>query len=202
MASISPELLRPLFQEALEMLSLTWRSFHRHDAAGLDTAEALGRSIHKRERELTEGLLASPPDAEDIPFVPGHLERIGDAAEGLVRCLRIMEAESTVFTEGGTQEVNELFERALELTQCAGDLTLTGNRVLARHIEIESMRFEDQAGQFARAHEQRLIDGVCSPHASSAYVALLDYLREIVRHARRIASRVVPRSTLPRPPAR
>ena len=141
MAGVSPDVLRPLFEDALEMLSLAWRSFQRHDPAGLDRAERLGRTIHKREKELTEGLLASPPDSGTPPFVPGHFERIGNAAEGLVRCLRGMEDESATFTEGGTREVNELFERAIELTQCAGDLVLTGNRVLARHIEIESMRF-------------------------------------------------------------
>ena len=202
MAGLSPAVLRPLFDDALEMLSLAWRSFQRHDPAGLDRAEILGRTIHKREKELTEGMLASPADSDTTPFVPGHLERIGDAAEGLVRCLRGMETESTTFTEGGTREVNELFERAIELTQCAGDLTLTGNRVLARHIEIESMRFEDQASGFVRAHERRLIDGICSPHASSAYLAMLDYLLEIVRHARRIGRRVTPRSALTRPSVR
>ena len=202
MTGISPDVLRPLFDDALEMLALAWRSFERHDPAGLDRAERLGVTIHKREKELTEGLLASLTESGTTFFVPGHLERIGDAAEGLVRCLRGMEAENTTFTDGGTREVNELFERAIELTQCAGDLTLTGNRVLARHIEIESMRFEDQAAGFVRAHERRLIDGVCSPRASSAYLAMLDYLLEIVRHARRIASRVTPRSVVTRPPGR
>ena len=43
-----------------------------------------------------------------------------------------------------------------------------------------------------RSHEERLIEGVCMPKASSAYLAMLDYLREITRHARRIGTRVVP----------
>ena len=198
MATISPDLLRPLFQDALEMLSLTWSSFRRHDAAALDKAEALGRGIHEREKELTEGLLASTPETEALPFIPGHLERIGDAIEGLVRCLRTMDSEGTVFTDRGVHEVNELFERATELLRCACDLTLTGNPVLARHIEIESMRFHDLAADFARAHEERLIEGVCMPRASSSYLTMLDYLREIVRHARRIGSRVLARPAHPR----
>ena len=194
---IPPEQIRPLFQDALEMLSLAWHSFRASDPAPLDTAEALGRSIRKRENELTEGLLAVRPGGENLPFIPGHLERIGDAADGMVRCLRTMHVESIAFTEGGTREVDVLFERALELTQCACDLTFTGNRVLARHIEIESMRFEDLAGGFARAHEERLIQGICQPNSSSAYLAMLDHLREVVRHARRIGTRVVPRSFAP-----
>jgi Na+/phosphate symporter len=186
------ETLRPMFQDAIEMLGLTWSSFRRHDPAALETAAALGRTIHKREKELTERLVAAAPEeAEYLRFVPGHLERIGDATEGVIRCLRGMEAEGTAFTERGMREVNELFERALELLECARDIMLTGNRVLGRHVEIESMRFQDRASDFARAHEERLIEGVCLPRASSAYLAILDYLRETTRHARRIGARVI-----------
>ncbi len=194
MATPSSDLLLPMFQDVLEMLSLSWASFRRHDAASLGVAEALGRGIHKREKELTERLLTAAPEAAGARFVPSHLERIGDATEGLVRCLRTMEAEGTVFTDRGVREINQLFERVTELLECARDLTLTGNHVLARHVEIESMRFQDLASEFARAHEERLIEGVCMPKASSAYLAMLDYLREITRHGRRIGARVTAQS--------
>jgi Na+/phosphate symporter len=187
------ELLLPMFQDTIEMLSLSWASFRLGDPGQVDVAAALGRAIHKHEKELTERLLAAPPAGEGLRLVPAHLERVGDAVEGLLRCLRTMERESTVFTEGGTREMNQLFERSTELLECARDLLVTGNRVLARHVEIESMRFQALASEFARAHERRLLDGVCLPAASSAYLAMLDYLREVTRHARRIAARVVPR---------
>lgn len=195
MSIAAAESIRSLFQDTLEMLALTWASFRRHDASRLDKAAALGSAIHKAEKELTTRLLGAPADAEGLPFIPGHLERIGDAVEGLLRCLRTMAAEGTLFTERGIREVNTLFEKAIELLECARDLTLTGNRVLARHIERESARFHDLASEFARAHEDRLIEGVCMPRASSAYLAILDYLREAVRHTRRIAERVPPLPT-------
>ncbi len=181
-----------MFQDALEMLSLTWASFRRHDPAALDKAAALGRDIHKREKDLTERLLVAQPEREGLRFVPSHLERVADVIEGLIRCLRGMDAEATVFTDRGLREINQLFAHAADLLECARDLTLTGNHVLARHVELESMRFQDQASEFARAHEERLIEGVCMPKASSAYLAMLDYLREVTRHARRIGARVVP----------
>jgi Na+/phosphate symporter len=190
--------LLSMFQDVLEMLALTWTSFGRHDAAALDKASALGRDIHGREKSLTEQLLASQPEREGICFVPSHLERASDPIMGLIRCLRDMEAEGTVFTDRGLREINQLFEKATDLLECARDLALTGNHVLARHVEIESMRFHDLASEFARAHEERLIEGVCMPKASSAYLAMVDYLREIARHARRIATRVVrPERALP-----
>jgi Na+/phosphate symporter len=183
-----PALLQMVFDEALEMLSLTWASFRRHDAPILEPAEALGRSIHKREKDLTALLVAGPAN-DRLRFVPGHLERIGDAVGGLIRCLRTMDTEGTRFTDRGVREINTLFENAIELLRCARDLALTGNRVLARHIAVEGTRFHQLASDFAQAHEQRLIEGVCVARASSGYLAILDHLREVVRHTQRIADR-------------
>lgn len=187
------DLLVPLFRDARDMLLLTWAGVRAPSAAALDTAAALGRGIHKAEKELTERLVTGPEGAAALRLVPAHVERIGDAIEGLIRACQVMEAEGTVFTARGMREVNGLFERAVELLECAGDLTLTGNRILARHVELESMRFQDLATEYARAHEDRMVEGACRPASSSAYLGILDYLREITRHARLIAARIAPR---------
>ena len=73
------------------------------------------------------------------------MERIGDALEGVIRSLCEMEAEATPFTDGGIQEARNLFDRAHGLLECARDLTRTGNQVLARHVEVERMRFQEVA---------------------------------------------------------
>jgi Na+/phosphate symporter len=88
------------------------------------------------------------------------------------------------------REVSTLFDAAIEILECLRDLAQTRNRVLARHVEAASTRFHELADEYARAHEERLIEGVCMPRASSAYLAIVDYLREIVRHAQRGAERV------------
>lgn len=193
MNQMASDLLVPLFRDARDMLMLTWAGVRAPSAAALDTAAALGRDIHKAEKDLTERLVAVPDDMAPLRLVPAHVERIGDAIEGLIRACQLMEAEGITFTARGMREVNGLFERAVELLECAGDLTLTGNRVLARHVELESMRFQDLATEYARAHEERLVEGACRPASSSAYLGILDYLREITRHARLIAGRIATR---------
>jgi hypothetical protein len=129
-------LLLPMFADALEMLALTRASFHRYDPGPAETAIGLGRSIHKRERELTEQLIAAPPEIDGFRFLPSHLERISDAVQGLLRCLRTMDTEGMGFTEGGVREIAQLFDRSFEMLECARDLALTGNRVLARHVQV------------------------------------------------------------------
>jgi len=190
MNSVPNDLLVPIFRDARDMLLLTWAGVRAPSAAALDTAAALGRDIHKAEKDLTERLVAVPDEAAHLRLVPAHVERIGAAIEELIRACQVMEAEGIMFTPRGMREVNALFERAVELIECAGDLTLTGNRVLARHVELESMRFQDLATEYGRAHEERLVEGSCRPASSSAYLGILDHLREITRHARQIAVRI------------
>ena len=93
MTHATVDLLLPMFADALEMLALTRASFHRYDPGPAETAIGLGRSIHKRERELTEQLIAAPPEIDGFRFVPSHLERISDAVQGLLRCVRTMDSE-------------------------------------------------------------------------------------------------------------
>jgi Na+/phosphate symporter len=188
------DFLTPIFRDARDMLMLTWAGVRAPCGAALDTAAALGRGIHRTEKELTERLATGSEEAAPLRLVPAHVERIADAIDGLIRACQLMEAEGTTFTARGMREVNGLFGRAVELLECAGDLTLTGNRVLAHHVEVESTRFQDLVAEYARAHEEGMVDGACRPASSSAYLGILDYLREITRHSRLIARRLAPRS--------
>src|SRR5574341_651416 len=95
------DLLGPMFRDARDMLLLTWAGVRAPSAAALDTAAALGRSIHKAEKELTERLLAGSDEAAPLRLVPAHVERIGDAIEGLIRSCPQMDAEGTAFTPRG-----------------------------------------------------------------------------------------------------
>jgi Na+/phosphate symporter len=180
--------------QTAEMLRLTWDGFRRLDREALRRAEAIGQAVHRREKELTQWITervaaALPPSGghRGLLFAPSHLERIGDYAEDLIRCTRTMASEGTLFTERAIRELNTLFERAIELVECARDAIRTGNRVLFRHIPEEGERFQALASEFALAHQQRLIEGVCLARASSLYLAMLDALRGIERHTCEIA---------------
>jgi hypothetical protein len=187
------DLLVPIFRDARDMLMLTWAGVRAPSVAALATAAALGHGLHQIERALSERLETDHDDDMALRLVPGEIERIAEAINGLVRSCQLMAAEGTTFTACVMREVNALFERAVELLECTGDLTLTGNRVLARHVEVESVRFQDLVAEYAQAHEERIVEGVSRPDSSSAYLGILDYLRDITRQTRLIARRIGPR---------
>ncbi|MFN3476815.1 MAG: PhoU domain-containing protein [Candidatus Methylomirabilales bacterium] len=195
-----PERLRDeiheMCQQTVEMLKLTWEGFRKQDVRPLQPAEKLGREIHQREKALTALVVKRSADQagavgsdQALFFVPMHLERVGDNIEFLVRAIKMMVQEGIPFSERAMREVNTLFEKAIELVEGVRDVILTKNRVLIRYILEEGQRYEEMANEYALAHQQRLIEGVCMPKASSVYVAILDYLKGVEWHTRQIAKR-------------
>jgi Na+/phosphate symporter len=62
--------------------------------------------------------------------------------------------------------------------------------VLIRYIKEEGEKFQYMIGEYALAHQERLIQGTCIPKASSVYLAILDYLADIERHIRQMAYKI------------
>lgn len=181
-----------------EMLSVTWDGFRRQDKESLNRAEKIGREIHKKEKELTQSIITTLSrrkepikDIEALSFLPAHIERIGDNIELLIRCIRTMAYEGTLFSERAIKETNTLFDKAIELLECLRDTLKTRNKVLIRYVKEEGEKFQDMISEYSLAHQERLIEGTCLSKASSVYLAILDYLAEVERHIRQMANKIV-----------
>jgi Na+/phosphate symporter len=184
-------------QQTVEMLVLTWKGFRKQYTGPLELAEKLGREVHQREKALTElavKRLAGRPGAleadRDLFFIPMHVERIGDNIEFLIRAIRTMVTEGIPFTDRAMREVNALFQQAIGLVECVRDVIATKNRVFLRHMLEEGQRYEEMANEYTLFHQQRLVEGVCMPKASSVYVAIVDYFKGIGSHVRQIAQKL------------
>jgi len=180
--------VQTMSRRAVEMLTLVRDAFRRQDCAPLERADRLGQEIHRLEKAL---IAHAENVSADVLAVPMHLERVGDNIELLVRAVRVMVVESVPFSERAIREVETLFARALELLECVRDVLITGNHVLVRYVVEHGRGFENLTDDFARVHEQRLIEGVCMPRASSLYLAMLDDLKGVESHTRQIASGLV-----------
>jgi Na+/phosphate symporter len=190
--------IQAMCEENVEMMKLTARAFATQNSATLQPATNLGRDIHQREKALTEMMLTQLTPAQrgvdahkEFLFVPMHLERVGDNIEFLVRAVNTMIKDGIPFTERALGEVNSLFEKGVEILECVRDAVNTKNKVLLRHIVDAGNRFDSRVDEFALLHQQRMIEGVCVPKASSLYVAILDYLKGIESHCRQIGLKLM-----------
>jgi Na+/phosphate symporter len=185
-----------LTDETIDMLTMARRAFLEQRRALVKSVLALGEDVHRAEKALTGGIVpvaaeggGNPMEAEKV-FVPMHLERIGDNIEAFARAVDRQMQDGVLFTDRAMREIDNLLEHALELLEATRDILRTGNRTLVHHVLTDGPRFQATASEFASFHQERLIQGLCRPHASSIYLAMIDYLRGIERHQRDIVRKV------------
>ncbi len=189
--------VQSMCRDIVEMARFTGKGFKTQSLAPLEPALKLGQEIHRREKILTELIVkhvrvqgAEFEAGKELLFVPGHLERAGDNLEFLIRAVRSMIQDGLPFSDPGMNEINALFDKAVEILECVRDAIATKNRVLVKHILEDGARFDHTANDYVLSHQQRLIEAVCLPKASSLYLAMVDYLKGIESHTRQIGQKL------------
>jgi Na+/phosphate symporter len=124
---------------------------------------------------------------------PGALPGTVRSLLDLLASVRTMLDENVPFTERAVREINSLFEKGIELLECLRDALVTENRVLVRHIIGSGVQYAQLATDYAMAHQQRLLTGVCHPRASSVYLEMLEQLKGLEAHVRQIAQQLAVR---------
>ena len=186
--------------DVVAMLRSVREGFVHLDAQPVQTALQAAQGLHRRERALIDRMvrrsslaLSMPGGREDeAVFLPMHLDRIAGNIELLAVEVQRALREGVLFTDRATREIRGLLDTVLELLGDLHDALGTGNRTLVRSILDEGRACETRANEYALLHEQRLIEGVCQPKASSIYLAMLDHLRGVEWHAREAAAKLIP----------
>ncbi len=182
---------------AIEMVQLTRDAFKQYSASAIDRVVGLGHDLHLKEKRLTDHVamqLREAPwvlgAAEHLAFLPAALERIGDQVESLARCVKAMDRDGIQFSERATTEVMTLFNRGADLLTQITDVIRTSDRTPLARIDEAGRAFQALCDEAMLDHEKRVIRGTCTPRASSLYLAMLDFSREIERYVRRMAAAV------------
>lgn len=184
-----------LADQTIDMLAMAREAFLKQRRPLVAQVLALGHEVHRAEKALTAGLVPGTADGglpvggEKI-FVPMHLERIGDNIEAFARAVERQMQDGAVFTDRAVHEIDRLLDKALELLEATRDILRTGNRTLVHHVLTDGPCFQATATEFASFHQERLIQGLCVPRASSIYLAMVDYVRGVERHLRDIVQKV------------
>ncbi len=179
--------------DAEDCLSLLQTSFLYHSLQHLHECQ---RKIHhfrglepQLTREMSE-LARDHADAKPYVSVPGHLARIGECTEKLSECIEKMVKERILFSDRAIEEVTYLFQRLMDILRPLSDIILARNTILAKYVSESEAGVVRRALEYATLHEERLIEGLCIPFASSLYLNMLDEIKNIGWHAKEIATKL------------
>ena len=162
------------------------------DQEKLKECDRLAKEIHDEEKGLTGALVCNPREttAELLKIVvlfPGHLERVGDFLESILNVVRIKARQGVPFSDKAMAEIGELFDLLTEMLGNFQDVLLTRNRALLERIREQADRVGELAIEFLVSHEDRLLEGLCSPFASSLFLDILDSLKHAAFHLREMS---------------
>jgi len=162
------------------------------DPEKLKECDRLAKEIHDEEKGLTGDLVCNPRETTGdllkiVVLFPGHLERVGDFLESILNVVRIKARQGVPFSDKAMAEIGELFDLFTEMLVDFRDVLLTRNRALLEKILEQADRVGELATEFLLSHEDRLLEGFCSPFASSLFLDILDSLKHAAIHLRQMS---------------
>jgi len=188
-----------MVSKLIEMTKLIHKSLIVPDPQKFQACESLAQEIHQEEKGLTGDLVCSPTTAGEIlkalVLFPVRLERAGDFMESLVNVSNIKGKEGIPFSDKAQRELEQMFGLLAEVLGHFRDVLATRNRALLEHLIGQHKKLHQMTIDFALAHEDRLLEGLCSPKASSLYLDILDsvknaniQIQEMSRRLKQIAA--------------
>lgn len=178
--------LSEALEQVLDMINLTYDGFIKHKKSFLQDAEKVGKKIHQFEKDFTSEIVkeGNKDSVRLLISIAGHIERIGDCVENVIKTVHTKISEGTLFSDKAVSELNYLFNSVKDVLRDVKDILITLNPVLIEHTLSLSGKINQMADEFATLHEERLVTGICHPKHSSMYLDMLDNLRMVVWHAK------------------
>lgn len=170
--------------------------FNRQCAADLEEMlhhqKVVGEEISLLSNRL-DGLLSREQGADrdfylKLESVLAHVQLMAEDIGEMIPALKKQVKEGIPFSQKGIIQTNELFEGQLEMLRVLADIFQTDNEVLKTFLRQEKgPSLCQRCIDFATAHEARLIEGLCLPHAAPIFLTLLDAVRNMAQHGMEIA---------------
>jgi Na+/phosphate symporter len=185
-------------QSLIKMLELSFQGFRKHSEEAVKEVEKVKDEIRKNSSELAHFLIlkSSPYEkgkewAKPYLSMASSFDRMTFNIEGIVDRLKSKVQERILFSDRAVKEINDVFQEAMDLLESLPNLILTQDKLLAQHIGEKVRSVFKIANGYSEGHEERLIQGVCTPKSSPIYLGILESLKGIIVHTLEVSGKIV-----------
>lgn len=178
--------------DLIQMDDLAFKSFMKHKRASLQEVENLAKKVRHFEKAFAQ-VMAKEGNKQGVQVLLSltpHLSRAADALEGVGKAVERKIDENTLFSDKAVGESTWVFTTVRDMVRDARDAVITGNPVLKAHVTATFGALSQAAQDFATAHEERLIHGVCQPKHSSIFLDVVRNLRNVGWHLRELVAQL------------
>ena len=192
------EMMIKVCQSLIKMLELSFQGFRKHTEESLREVEKVKNEVLKNSTELAHFLIlkSSPYEkgkewAKPYLSIASSFDRMTFNIEGIVDKLKSKVQNQILFSDQGVKEINDVFQEAMDLLESLPNLILTQNKLLAQHIGEQVRSVLKIANGYFEGHEERLIQGICTPKSSPIYLGILESLKGIIAHTLEVSGKIV-----------
>ncbi len=185
-------------QSLIKMLALSFQGFRIYKEESLKEVEKVKNEVRNNSSELAHFLIlkSSPYEkgkewAKPYLSMASSLDRINYNIEGIVDRLKSKVQNQILFSDQAVKEINDVFQEAMILLERLPDLILTPNKLLAQNIGEQVRSVLKIANGYSEGHEERLMQGVCTPKSSPTYLDILESLKGIIAHILEVSGKIV-----------
>jgi Na+/phosphate symporter len=185
-------------QSLIKMLELSFHGFRKLSEESFSRVEEARKQVQQQSTELTNFIVSrsSSPDhgkewAKPYLSMASSFDRMAYNIEGIVDRLKAMTRDRVLFSDRAIREVNDVFQKAMDLQDHLPDLIVNQDKHLAQHIGEQVRSVFKIANGFSEEHEDRLIQGICMPKSSPMYLGILESLKGIFTHILEVSAKIV-----------
>ena len=185
---------------ALRMWQATNQAFMEHDLGLLSKVLEEENKLNNLEKEITSDLIelsrltsnqAERARAIVYADIAGDLELIGDYCKDILERVQIKIEEKLLFSDDAVKEYEDLYHKTEEALNEATCVLERPNLTLGESALKDTEYLDGLVDEYRARHNQRLIDGICSPLACNMFLNMLDFTAAVYRHAKKIAKGLV-----------
>jgi Na+/phosphate symporter len=179
------DILAPIIDNLLTMRRAARDAFNRHsreklqDLQNLQTMVSLDIAAASRQ---VRSLTARKPAAAQKSFlrleaVLNHLEEINASLGGLADPIHKKISGAVLFSDKAVAQSNHLFDQHGGMIRSLLDIVRTDNEFLKTYVKNEARSLVQATADYATEHQDRLIEGLCTPQAAPIFLDILNAMR-------------------------
>jgi Na+/phosphate symporter len=178
----------------IEMTRLIHEGFKSDSTVRLDACEKLAEDVAEQEKLLVTNLACavSVPSELCKAFIifPSYVERVSALLKDLLHASETRNKEGLNFSDKANEEVDEMFRLLREMLTDFRDTLRAPNKFLLDHVVTQADTIDQLCQDWALAHVERLLQGICAPRSSSVYLSMLESTQSLCRHIKGMAQKL------------
>jgi len=185
---------------ALKMWQTTHLTFIEHDADLIPPILQDENRLNGLEKEITFLLVewnkvsSNALEKAKIPLyaeIIGDLELIGDYCKDILERIEIKIQEKLLFSEEAVKEYEELYRRTEDALKEVTSALERGSYSAVKEVLRKDEHIDTLVDLYRKRHNQRMIEGLCSPMACNMFLNMLDFTAAVYYHTKKIAKNLL-----------